>query len=100
MTLAYEQLASRRGAIQQRCVIAVMKFAVYIINEAGNTANHANRLLWANDAIVSPDGYAAKVTAHVMGNQTFLDNDLGITDSALQGIVETAINTYSIAPGT
>lgn len=97
MAISYEVLASRTGIMQGRIKIAVMKYAVYIYNEAGNTANHTNRLNWANDALNSPDSMSGRCLAFVLGNQDFIDADVGLSDSALQGIVEGVINGKFIA---
>ena len=98
MAISYQILAQQRSVIQSRCLIAILKYAVYIINEDPGTANHANRLIWAKAAVLNPDGASSSAMANVLGNQQFLDNENNITDAQIQSITEQYVNNFSITP--
>lgn len=84
--------------IVPRCTGAVVNFALYIIGEAGNTANHANRLDWAKKAIDNPTGEGDAVSYYVLNQPSFLNGGSSIEDAELTGIVETAIVNQFITP--
>lgn len=87
---------SVRQNIVQRCTAIVANFALYILGEAGNTANHANRLDWAAGAIQNPASVGDQVSYYVLNQASFLNGGSAIEDAELSGIVESAIGTHFI----
>ena len=93
-----DRIAVRR-VIVDRCTAVVANYALYILGEAGNTANHVNRIGWAREAIRSPGSVGESVSWYVLNQPDFINNGSSITDAALQGAVEAAVNTNYIQPG-
>ena len=89
--------ASANADFLDRLAIAVAYYARYIINENPATSNHQRRFQWASAAILSPRGMAIQLFASIILDSVFTtQNPLSIatiTDSQLQPVVETAINT-------
>lgn len=87
--------------IRQRVIGACLKEATAIMVEAANTANHANRVIWANQVIASPESKADQMMAEVAVNSTVLQkydpaaSDEGVPDGDLEYIVALKVNTYA-----
>jgi hypothetical protein len=87
--------------IRQRVIGACLKEATAILVEATNTANHANRVIWANQVISNPEPKADQMMAQVATNATVLTSynpltaNEGVTDGDLEFIVGSAVNTYA-----
>jgi hypothetical protein len=88
-----------RPLIVARCQGIVANYANYILGEPTNTPNHANRMNWANSTIGSPETIGIAVSYRVLNDPAFLDGGSGISDGALTGAVEAAINTHFINAG-
>lgn len=87
-----------RPLIVARCQGAVANYANYILGESEATPNHANRHAWAMGAIGSPEAIGTAVSYYVLNDVNYLENGSGISDGALTGAIEAAINTNFIAP--
>lgn len=72
----------------KRCSQAVVKFAVYILNETPAAANHKARHRWASAAILNPMATASAI-APAVTLEASVDYGLGaVTDGDLQIAVE------------
>jgi len=84
----------------QRWLGACLVAAYAIVNEDGGTANHANRLIWAN-AILGGEAadVRSKVEAHmkyaIASNATLQASPTDIDDNGIQFIVNSQINTFA-----
>lgn len=75
-----------------RVKVACLKFAAYIMDEAGNTPAHNVRMKWAKDTYQMPDTVAQQIqNPTVMDSAVQADGDK-ITDIALQSAVEGVVN--------
>lgn len=84
----YNLLSS--ATMRARLLIAVVDAAIAITNEADGTANHANRLLWANQALESQEAGRAMAEGmlwDVMQNPTIAASGEAATDSDLAFVV-------------
>lgn len=86
--------------IRPRVKAAVLNFALYILGEASNTANHANRLAWARDTLRGGGGDAAAelLLPYMLNQADFLDGGSNVTDGQITGHIETAITNHYIQP--
>lgn len=91
-----DRLAVRQNIVA-RCQGAVANYANYILGESDQTANHANRLNWARGAIGNPEAIGNAVSFYILNDIAYLENGSSISDAALTGAVEAAINTHFIA---
>ena len=87
-----DRIAVRRNIID-RCTAAVVKYANYIL---GNQAATTPQLAWAREAIRSPQSVGDQVSWYVLDQPDYISDGSGITDQALQGAIEAAINTHLI----
>jgi hypothetical protein len=74
--------------------VAIVVAANAILNEATGTTNHANRLIWAKEAVSSPDTEAQKMLWAVLAQNAALTVTQITTasDSAVQTAVNNAVN--------
>lgn len=92
-------------AMQTRIAGAVVKYARHLLGQGGSTdAQKA----WAKGACDDPSGVATRVSRHLIDDPAFLGSGLSsitgdswsggssITDAAIQGAAETAINAHFI----
>src|ERR1019366_575037 len=80
-----------------RVQLAVVKFAMYILDEAGSVTNHANRKLWAQTAVVGSMGVANTIAPSLVLDNNVSVNLTAITDAQLQAAVENQIQALFIA---
>lgn len=83
--------------LENRCQVAVIIAANTIQTEDPATANHANRLLWAEKAYGSPGALANKVLMAVLAANKDLTvaQIQGATDAQLQTKVDEAIDVFA-----
>lgn len=88
------------AVIRPRVKAAVLNFALYILGEATNTVNHANRLAWARDTLRAGGGEQAteSLLPYMLNEPNYLDNGSSVTDVQITGHVETAIVNHYISP--
>lgn len=87
-----------RPSLVNRCAAIVTNLALYILGEAGNAANHANRKNWADNAILHASAVADQVSWYVLNRPSYLNGGTAIDDTELQNAVESAIQTFLITP--
>ena len=85
--------------VRQRVIGAALVAAGNIRGEAAGTANHANRLLWANALSADPVGVGTRLFHYMLRDATVLGvirDGTAITDEQVQ----TAVNGYVNAVAT
>src|SRR5262245_38798440 len=94
MALSYEESAAlmQDGIFLGRVKVGCLTYARYITDEASNTPAHTTRVRWANQTMLSPDASAQQVTPTVVMDGAVQAAGAAVTDQALQGAVETAVN--------
>lgn len=83
-----------RANIVPRCTAAVTNYALYILGNATATVPQKG---WAREAMRSPGSIGESVSWHVLNQPDFIEGGSSISDAALTGAVETAINIHFIA---
>lgn len=73
------------------CIVA----ANDIENEAPGTSNHANRLIWAEQAKITPKGKAIQMLPEVLNNTTVRAALPAALDTDVQFVVNSLIDTYA-----
>ena len=85
MTYSAIYTAATDPTFQGRCQVAMWSAAGDIINEATNTASHAQRLDWANRVLMDHANITARQLAmQVLRNTTIAANPTAALDSDLQ----------------
>jgi hypothetical protein len=95
MALTYEETAAlmNDAVFRGRVSIACVNFARYITDEASNTPAHSTRFRWAQQTLQTPESAVVQVIPTVVTDTAVQDaGGAAITDQALQGAVETAVN--------
>ena len=89
----YDQAVAESTALKKKTAVALHKAAVDIINEDTGTALHNDRLTLANRIVGNPVAWADKVIWKVMENATIAADPAAATDSDVQFVVNSLINT-------
>lgn len=91
--------------VLHRTIGAVMKLADTILTtEPADTPNHANRVIWATEAVADPTSKASQMLSHIAVNGTVLGEfdptaaNEGIPDGDIEFIVGSLSNTYATGP--
>lgn len=94
MALSYEQSADlmKDGVFIGRIKVGCITFARYIMDEAASVPAHSTRVRWAQNTLSSPDASAQQITPTVVMDSAVQEAGTGVTDAALQGAVENAVN--------
>ena len=94
MALSYEQSADlmKDGVFIGRVKVGCLTYARYITDEASSTPGHSSRLRWANNTLLNPDGAAQQAVPTVVMDSAVQADGAAVTDQALQGAVENAVN--------
>lgn len=96
----YNCWAGQSGLLKAKFLGACLTSAYDILNEDGGTANHANRLIWANSVL---NGTVAEVEAKAMqhlryamaSNATLQSVVDAATDNDVIFIIASQINTFA-----
>jgi hypothetical protein len=93
----YSNTVPGAQAILNKIVIAVMIAAETIRVEDPATSNHANRLIWAKQALSSPYGKSYQMfPALIAQNSNATQSQiLNVSDVSLQTAVNNAINIFA-----
>lgn len=85
------------SSLKNRTAIACVIAANAIRTEAGATANHANRLLWAKAALANPVGEAARMLPAVLAQNvaSTVAQIQAATDATLQTAVNNAVDLFA-----
>jgi hypothetical protein len=81
----------------QRLSVAVLVSANVVRLEAANTAQHSNRLAWAQQAIRDPDAPAQKVLGLLLAanKDSTVAQINAASDATLQTLVDALVNTLT-----
>lgn len=95
----YQELFDLRRdqVLLDKITVAVIIAADTIYNEAGGTANHANRLIWAREASKSPRAMAEVFMAAVLAaNKAVAAGSIsGAADTAIQTNVDDVVDNFA-----
>jgi hypothetical protein len=85
------------ATLSSRICAACWKAATDVLNEAENTANHANRTLWAKQVLTeNKDGaMVRRLLVDCAQNASIAAAGEAATDNDLQFVVNSRINTYA-----
>lgn len=78
-----------------RIDVAVITAGEAILNEDEQTANHANRVIWAKAALEEPRLKTNEMKWRILMNATLQSNLLNSTDNDIQFVVNSLINFYA-----
>lgn len=89
--------ASVNDTLKQKILVACVIAAETVRTEAGATANHANRLIWAKAVNANPENEAKRMMWPVLAqNQAqTLAVILAATDASVQTAVNAAIDVFA-----
>lgn len=95
----YTALVAEAGTdvLRQQIKMAIAASAFTITNEVGTTPNHANRLIWAKNALANPDAEVNRVVWYVLAanaGQTIAAINAA-TDATVQTNVDAAVNLFA-----
>ena len=93
----YTAATNDAHVLRQQVAVAIVKAAVDVINEATNTEDHSQRMAWARRALSDPTGWAAKSIWKVLENATIQSAPTEATDSDVQFVINSLVNTLSKA---
>lgn len=93
--------SSKNGDLRKQLAAAIATAAVQVLAELPETVNHADRLMWAQSVLATPDAPAAmadRMLWGALGNpaiQNELQQDGAVPDGDLQFTVNSLVNTYA-----
>lgn len=90
-------LAQTDSVLRQKVTVACIVAAEAIMAEDAGTANHANRLIWAQSVFANPTTEAIRMTfaALAANNAATVAQIQSATDAAIQTIVNSHINLFA-----
>lgn len=74
-----------------RVSVACTKFASYIADEQPNVPAHPTRYKWSMATLTNPEGATIQVIPTVVWDAAVQQDGAAVTDAALQGAVENAV---------
>ena len=83
--------------LRQRTQIAIESAAYDVLNEDPATANHANRILWANDTLAYPERMTNLEMAMVVQNPTIQAEGDNAADGDIQFVVNGLVDYFANA---
>jgi hypothetical protein len=97
--MAYADLAKawigQNPALLDQIAGACLSCAVDVLNESGGTANHANRVIWANGVNENPYYRAKFFLVDVVSNSTIAAAIPDPVDADVKFVVASKIDTYA-----
>lgn len=81
--------------LRQRFIAARLKAAWSIRNESAATANHANRLAWANGIIADPEVRGDREYRLFLSNVTIQANGNASPDGDVEFVVNSFLNEFA-----
>ena len=75
--------------------VRMMKLAADVLNESGATANHANRIIWANAILLNPTVEVGNMKTHIMLNATIAANPSAATSNDVEFVISGLIDTFA-----
>jgi len=86
---------NREGTFWKKVAGATWQAARDIEAEDAGTANHANRLIWADEAKANRKAKALEMLGEVLENATLAADPEGAADNDIQFVVNSLIDTYA-----
>lgn len=81
--------------LKSRVAVAIAKASQDVLNEAGTTANHAARIIWAQASLADALSAAERMMWGVVGNATIAAAGDACTDNDVQFVVNGLIDTFA-----
>lgn len=82
--------------LRRRIAVACVVAARGIFGENGATSNHANRLIWARQAIADVDAMALTVIWGVLSDNAVRTAGENATDAQVQSALDAVVDTFAI----
>jgi hypothetical protein len=79
----------------RKAYVRAMKLAGDVINENPATANHANRVIWANAVLADPTPKVQEMKTHILLNATIGANPNGATSNDVEFVISGLINAFA-----
>ena len=83
--------------LRSRVTAAIAKAAQDVLNEDPGTTNHAERVVWANEALADTITWTQRMMWAVVGNATIQTNGESSSDVEVQNAVNGSIDTFATA---
>lgn len=81
--------------LRSRAIVAVAKCAIDVLNESATTPNHAQRVVWAKEALQNSEAVTDRIMWAVIADANVLANPSGATDQQIITAVVNAINAFA-----
>lgn len=88
-------LAQSQSTLRSRVSAAVADCALDVLNEDPGTTNHADRVVWAKQALIDPTTEANRMFWGVLGNATIQASGEASTDNDILYVVAGLIDVYA-----
>ena len=90
--------AAENETLKKKVRVAIVIAAEKVRLEVGTTTNHAQRLAWAKQAYIDPDGITNRMLWAVLAqNQAAtLAQITGATDATVQTAVDAAVDVFAV----
>ena len=95
--LGIYDLQYRHSDLRTRTQVAICNAAYNVLNEDPAAANHANRILWANDTLANPERMMNLEMSMVVQNPTIQAEGDNAADSDIQFVVNGLVDYYANA---
>jgi len=82
-------------ALWKRAAVRAMKLAGDVLNEAANTENHANRVLWANAVLDDPAAKVKEMRTHILLNATIAADPNGASSGDVEWTISGLIDSFA-----
>ncbi len=76
---------------RRRVGVAVILYASYVLGNTADTVFRETKVAWARRALASTEEQVYRLLGFILGDATVRAELAAVSDGALQGIVETAI---------
>ena len=90
-------LQYRHSDLRTRTQIAISNAAYNVLNEDPAAANHANRILWANDTLANPERMMNLEMSMLVQNPTIQAEGDNAADGDIQYVINGLVDYYANA---
>jgi hypothetical protein len=89
---------SNNPELRDKIIVACLVACDTIREEAVNTANHTNRIIWVKATLTNPEAAAIQIMPMVLAQNKALtvDQVKGAADEAIQAAVDKCINSVAL----
>jgi hypothetical protein len=95
--LGIYDLQYRHSDLRTRTQVAISNAAYNVLNEDPGTANHANRITWANNVLASPERMMNLEMAILVQNSTIQAAGDNASDNDIQFVVNGLVDQFANA---